>query len=284
MLYILFVVILSSLIFVVFKLFDRYKVDTFQAITVNYLVASIFGILIVGSEFNFSLISQKPWLWHAVFVGCLFIITFVLFALSSQKAGVAITAVFSKMSVVVPVIAGIFLYSETLNWLKILGIISTFAAFILIFYKKDKSKIRWAVIILPIIIFFGNGLIDTFLKYIEHHYISGDYNLFLTMIFVTALVLGILISIFKYLRTKKPFTTATIIGGSVLGLINYTTTYFMLMAMGVFQSNVLFPIQNVGIVMLSALFGLLLFREKLSLINWVGILLSIMAILLIAFA
>ncbi len=284
MAYILFVVILSSLIFVVFKLFDRYKVDTFQAITINYLVASFFGILIVGAEFNINLISQKPWLWHAVFIGFMFILTFVLFALSSQKAGVAITAVFSKMSVVLPVIAGIFLYSETLNWLKILGIISTMGAFILIFYKKDKSKIKWAVIILPILIFFGNGIVDTSLKFIEHHYISGDYNLFLTMIFVTALILGILISLFKYLKLKKPFTLHTIIGGTVLGLINYTTTYFMLKAMAVFQSNVLFPIQNVGIVMMSALFGLVLFREKLSLINWIGIFVSIMAILLIAFA
>jgi drug/metabolite transporter (DMT)-like permease len=204
--------------------------------------------------------------------------------LSSQKAGVAITAVFSKMSVVIPVIAGIFLYAETLNALKIMGIVSTLAAFILIFYKKEKSKIKLAVIILPIIIFFANGFIDTALKFIEFNHISGDYTLFLTVIFITAFLISLIISILKYVKTRKPFTIQTMIGGAILGLLNYSTTYFMLLAMSLFQSNVLFPIQNVGIVMLSALFGLFLFKEKLSLINWIGIFLSIMAILLIAFA
>lgn len=278
------VVLFSSLIFVIFKFFDRYKIDNFQAISINYLVASISGILIVGSEFQYDIIIQKPWIAHAAFIGFIFIITFVLFALSSQKAGVAITAVFSKMSVVIPVIAGIFLYNESINLLKILGIISTFAAFILIFYKKEKSKIIWALIFLPIIIFFANGLIDTSLKYIEFNLINDDYTLFLTMIFLIAFIMSFIISIVIYLRTKKPFSIQTLIGGSILGLLNYATTYFMLMAMNQFQSNVLFPVQNVGIVMMSALFGLVLFREKLSKTNWIGILLSILAILLIAFA
>lgn len=278
------VVLFSSLIFVIFKFFDRYKIDNFQAISINYLVASISGILIVGSEFQYDIIIQKPWIAHAAFIGFIFIITFVLFALSSQKAGVAITAVFSKMSVVIPVIAGIFLYNESINLLKILGIISTFAAFILIFYKKEKSKIIWALIFLPIIIFFANGLIDTSLKYIEFNLINDDYTLFLTMIFLIAFIMSFIISIVIYLRTKKSFSIQTLIGGSILGLLNYATTYFMLMAMNQFQSNVLFPVQNVGIVMMSALFGLVLFREKLSKTNWIGILLSILAILLIAFA
>lgn len=278
------VVLISSLIFVTFKFFDRFKVDNFQAITINYLVATIFGILIVGSQFKYDIIIEKAWLIHAAFIGFIFIVTFVLFALSSQRAGVAITAVFSKMSVVIPVIAGIFLYNESLNLLKILGIISTFAAFILIFYKKEKSKIQWAVIFLPIIIFFANGLIDSTLKYIEFNFIDGDYTLFLTMVFLFALIMGLIISLIKYARNRKSFTIQTIIGGSILGLLNYTTSYFMLMAMNQFQSNVLFPVQNVGIVMVSALFGLILFREKLSKTNWIGILLSILAILLIAFA
>ncbi len=277
-------IFISSLIFVTFKLFNKFKIDNFQAITINYLVASLFGILILGSEFQYNLIIEKEWLVYACIMGLTFIGTFVLFALSSQKAGVAITAVFSKMSVVIPVIAGVFLYSESLNLLKILGIVSTFAAFILIFYKKEKSKIQWAVIFLPITIFFANGIIDSTLKYIEFNFIHGDYTLFLTITFLVSFVMGFIISLTKYLRNKKPFTIQTIIGGSVLGLLNFSTTYFLFVAMTQFQSNVLFPVQNVGIVMISALFGLILFREKLSKTNWIGIFISILAILLIAFA
>ncbi len=284
MIYIGLVVLISSSIFVTFKLFDRYKIDNFQAITINYLVASLFGILLVGSDFKIAASFEKAWFPYAVFVGFLFIGTFVLFALSSQKAGVAITAVFSKMSVVIPVIAGIFLFTEHMNLLKVLGITATLLAFILVFYKKEKSKLKWSVIILPILIFFGNGIIDTSLKYIEHHFISNDYTLFLTWIFIIALIIGSIVSFVKFLSNKQTFKIRNIIGGTILGLLNYTTTYFMLLAMNRFQSNVLFPIQNVGIVMFSALLGLVLFKEKLSTTNWLGILLSISAILLIAYA
>lgn len=284
MIFILLTILFSSLIFVAFKLFPRFKIDNFQALTINYLTASIIGIIILGSKFNYDVISSKTWLPFSTFIGFVFIFTFILFALSSQKAGVAITAVFSKMSVIIPVIAGIFLYSEKLNLLIILGIISTFSAFILIFYKKGKNKIQISIIILPIIIFFANGLIDTLLKYVEHHHIAGDYTLFLTMIFITSLIIGSIISIFRYFKAKQSFTVQTIIGGTILGLFNYSTTYFMLMAMNRYQSNVLFPVQNVGIVMLSALFGLILFKEKLSKTNWIGIGMAVLSIGLIAFA
>ena len=284
MIFILLTILFSSAIFVVFKLFTRFKIDNFQALTINYLAASIFGISILGSQFNYEVIITKSWLPFSVFIGFIFIFTFILFALSSQKAGVAITAVFSKMSVVIPVIAGIFLYSETLNLFIIFGIISTFVAFILIFYKKGKNKIQISIIILPIIIFFANGLIDTLLKYVEHHHILKDYTIFITMIFITAFLIGAIISIYKYFKTKQGFTIQSIVGGTFLGILNYATTYFMLLAMNQFQSNVLFPIQNVGIVMLSALLGLILFREKLSLINWIGILTAIFSIGLITLA
>lgn len=284
MIYISLIILISSSIFVTFRLFERYNVDNFQAITINYLVGSVFGISISGSQFQADFIINKAWLTYSVIIGILFIFTFVLFALSSQKAGVAITAVFSKMSVIIPVIAGIILYSETLNVMIIMGIVSTLAAFILIFYKKEKNKIRLSIILLPVLLFFANGIIDTLLKYIEHHFITDDYTLFLTFVFISALIIGAVISTANYIRTKKPFSMPTIAAGIILGLLNFSTTYFMLKAMNLFQSNVLFPVQNVGIVMVSALFGFFLFREKLSLINWLGILLSVMAISLIAFA
>jgi len=49
------------------------------------------------------------------------------------------------------------------------------------------------------------------------------------------------------------------------------------------QSSVLYPINNMGIVGISALFGILIFKEKINLINFIGILLAIAAIALIAF-
>jgi uncharacterized membrane protein len=49
------------------------------------------------------------------------------------------------------------------------------------------------------------------------------------------------------------------------------------------NSSAIFPIINMGIVLFSALMAMLLFKEHLSKINWVGVILSLAAIALIAF-
>lgn len=284
MLTIFLVVIMSSAIFITFKIFNRFKIDNFQAITVNYLVALIFGVLVIPDKSILTEVFIQPWIYYAIISGILFIVIFLLFALSSQKAGIAITAVFSKMSVIIPVILGVFLYNEQFNIFKIIGGVATLFAFILIFHKKDKVNFDYRLMLFPILIFLGNGMIDSMLKYAEFHYIQDDIIFFLTTIFAVAFGVGTIVSIFRYISNKHKIQLKNIYGGVILGLLNFGTTYFMIKAMGMFESNVLFPVQNVGIVMLTAIIGLLVFKEKLSVINWVGIFISVFAILLIAFA
>jgi uncharacterized membrane protein len=99
-----------------------------------------------------------------------------------------------------------------------------------------------------------------------------------------ALCAGFLILVTRSFFTKQKIYLRNIIGGFFLGLLNFSATYYFLMALGEFQSSVVFPIMNVGIVALSALTAFFIFREKLALINWIGILLAIVAILAIAYA
>lgn len=275
---------MSSAIFITFKIFYRFKIDNFQAITVNYFVALIFGVLIIPDKRILAEVFIQPWIFYAIITGILFIVIFLLFALSSQKAGITITAVFSKMSVIIPVILGVFLYNEQFNTFKIIGGVFTLFAFILIFHKKDKANFDYRLMLFPVLIFFGNGMIDSILKYAEFHFIQDDIIFFLTTIFAVAFSVGCIVSIIRYVTNRNKIRLKNIFGGVILGLLNFGTTFFMIKAMGLFESNVLFPVQNIGIVMLTAIIGLLVFKEKLSLINWVGIFISVLAILLIAFA
>ncbi|MCD6366148.1 MAG: hypothetical protein J7L46_01265, partial [Bacteroidales bacterium] len=73
--------------------------------------------------------------------------------------------------------------------------------------------------------------------------------------------------------------------GILLGLVNFGTIYFLIATLnsGIFPSAVIFGVNNTGIVLLSFLFGLLFFKEKLLKINMVGIILSIAAIFMLTF-
>jgi len=282
MIFITLSVIQSVLILVTFKLFDRFRIDNLQAIVINYIVAVIFGLTITQTAWTPGGLIRFDWFPVALLLGAMFICTFFIFALSSQKVGVAVTSVTSKMSLVIPVIASMFLFGESLNWLRVAGIVLALAAFYLTLSQKGpiewKAKYTW----IPLLVFAGNGIVDTTMKYADHYFIKDDLVLFLSIVFFTSFLIGLTILIFRMSGKKAKMQWKHIAAGIFLGLINFGSTYYMLKAISVFESSVVFPVTNAAVVGLSGLTGYIVFKEKLSRMNWAGIGLALLAILIIA--
>jgi drug/metabolite transporter (DMT)-like permease len=139
MIYLVSTILFSTAIVISFRLFTRFRIDNLQAITVNYLVAAIMCLLFFNSPVDFSEIPYRSWFPYAGVIGFTFILVFLVFALSAQKAGIAVTSVSSKMSVVIPVSVGIMAYAEPLNAFKLIGIIASLLAFYLTFRKNRNS-------------------------------------------------------------------------------------------------------------------------------------------------
>ncbi len=282
MIFITLSVVQSVLILITFKLFDRYRIDNLQAIVVNYIVAGTFGFAISRTEWTPATLAGFDWFFTALILGVMFICTFFLFALSSQKIGVAVTSVTSKMSLVIPVVAGVFLFGEPLGPLRIAGIIIALAAFHLTFSRKGSVTWHARYAWIPLLVFAGNGMVDTTMKYADHHFIRNDLILFLAVVFSTSFLIGSSILIIRLIYKKVTIQWKHIGGGVFLGMINFGSTYYMLKAISVFESSVVFPVTNAAIVGLSGLAGFFGFREKLTWINWLGIVLAVLAILIIA--
>jgi drug/metabolite transporter (DMT)-like permease len=283
MVYIALSVIQSVLILITFKFFDRYRIDNFQAIVVNYLVAGTIGFLITKTTWTPASLPSFSWFSTSLVLGAMFICTFFFFALASQKVGVAVTSVASKMSLVIPIIISMIFWGESPDRIHIFGILIALAAFWLVFTKDEPIAWKAKYTYLPIIVFLGNGMVDTTMKYADHYHINGDLVLFLSVVFTTSLIIGLAILAFRMLRGKVKFGMKHVSGGIILGIINFGSTYYMLKAISVFESSVVFPVTNASIVGLSGLAGYFGFREKLSWTNIAGIFLSIIAILIIAY-
>ncbi|MCK4569342.1 MAG: DMT family transporter [Bacteroidales bacterium] len=284
MIFLILTILQSTAIFAVMKLFNRFKIDNWQAITINYIIASILGYIIYKGEISASLILEKSWFEFAIILGITFIGTFFIFALSSQRVGVALTSVASKMSVVIPVIAGLILLNEKITLLAGIGVGIALIAFYLTLGGGANRSFPRKYVIFPLLLFLGNGINDTIMKYSEHHFVedTNDLVLFLSVIFTAALILGLIISTKRYIDQRYSISFRNIIAGIVLGLLNFGSTFYILKSMGIYESSVVFPVANAGIVCLSALVGFFFFREKLSRQNWAGIIMAILAILLIA--
>lgn len=279
MIYLVLSILFSSALFVVFKLFGTYNINTLQAIIVNYFTAFCIGFFSYNQTIHFNSIPQKPWFIGAIILSCLFIAVFNLMALTSQRNGVSVASVAGKMSIVIPVIFGIYLYNEHLTIQKSIGIILALFAVILA-TSKEKTASSQRNLIFPLLLFIGSGIIDTLLKYIQNSYVSdNELPLFSAILFLQAGLLGLLIFIFK--RTVIHYKN--IIAGLFLGTINYYSIIYLLKALNnnTMGSAEIFTINNVAVVMLTTLTGLLLFKEKLILKNWIGILVAIISILLI---
>jgi len=77
-------------------------------------------------------------------------------------------------------------------------------------------------------------------------------------------------------------TYRDLLAGVLMGLLNWWSTVFLMKALSQYDSLVFFPIFNASIVTIAALNGVLFFKERLRWINWLGIGLAVIAIILIA--
>ena len=288
MIYLALSVLSSTLIFIVFKLFERFKVNILHAIVTNYLVACICGLIAYKKSIIISEIPQFDWFYYTLGLGAFFIGIFNLMAITTQRSGLSVVSVATKMSLVIPILFGLFYYDEALGILKFIGILMALAAVYLTSIKaKEGLTIKKRNLIFPALVFIGSGIIDTGIKYLEESFVAeDDVALFSAIIFSSAAMVGFIILGVQALAGNFKFQIKNVIGGLFLGIPNYFSVYFLVKALrsGILESSGIFTVNNVAVVLLSTLFGIFLFKERLLPKNWIGILLAIISIFLVALA
>ncbi len=288
MIYLLGSILCSSFLFIIFKSFGKFKIDLLQAIVVNYIVAGALGFALaqyynVFRSFNY--IYQCDWFVHALLIGLMFISIFTLMGICSQKVGVSITSVANKMSVVIPVMFGLFFLSDAVTFFKISGIVLSIVALFLT-TSNGKAQVNGNLLVLPLIIFFASGVLDIFLSYTSKYLVKQDDTIvFTATLFSLAAILGTCWLLIKIVIQKNKIQLKNIFAGIILGIPNFASILFVFLGLKAtnLDVSVYYPILNIGIVVLTSIFGLLFFKEKLSPINIIGIILAVGAISLISF-
>jgi len=289
MLYLILAIVFSTGVFVAMRLFERFKLDNHQALMWNYVFAAGTGFLMCKQFEAPAQLVAEPWFGLSIVTGFWFIFTYLLMTASTQRSGVTVTSLSSKLSVVLPTLAGVMLFSEKLNFVATMGIVLALVALVLVVGggKKDMgikgdainrvSTNRW----LPILIFFGTGTGDILMKLTEQSNQGDDMGFMIAFIYFIAMLFGILLVAYDLIRGKSKWQWKNALGGIGLGVINFFSTFSVYNAMRCFDNVVLFPIYNIGVVCLTALTGWLLFKEKLTWKNYLGLAIAIIAVILI---
>ncbi|MBC7828826.1 MAG: EamA/RhaT family transporter [Chitinophagaceae bacterium] len=290
MLYLIGSIIFTSWLTLSFKVIEKFGINNLQAIVFNYFTCVVTGSVINGSFPVQKSTLTEPWFPWTLVMGIMFVLLFNLVALTTQRLGVAISSVAYKLSLIIPYLFSIYLYNEKSTLLKTAGIGLALAAVFLTCYRTSKKKVQdpsgFLIWFLPVVLFFGSGFLDTMIKYVEQSFMSGsNNNYYLITAFLVAALAGTVLLGVQLLQKKQRLSGKAALAGLAIGVPNYFSIWCLVKVLKEYgeNSSAIIPINNMGIVLFSSVIAFLFLRERLSVLNWMGIALSLGAIALIAY-
>lgn len=282
MIYLLCSILGSVSVGVFFKYIKRFPINIFEIIIVNYVITSLLSFFIF--EVDFTQISAQMPLGIITALGILLPAIFVVQFYSIKQAGLIKTDIAQRLSLLIPILAAIFIFHETLNTLRYLalgiGLISVY--FILNKGNTLQTEAKNMSSLYLLGTFFGFGIIDICFKKLALYSVI-PYTQSLFYVFATALIL----SLFAYTIGKRKnifrINKRNLVCGIFIGGLNFVNIIFYMKAHQHFSSNptIVFAGMNFGVIFLGTLLGYTLFNEKLNRKNMVGLVLAAVAITLL---
>jgi uncharacterized membrane protein len=188
------------------------------------------------------------------------------------------------MSMIIPIIIGVLLLNENFSFNKLMGISLAFGAIILSSMGNGKLNINKSHILIIVLLFIGQGIADGILNWCQKFLInSQNMNLFFCFTFLSAGFTGLIILIFKNKKSKIKIEMKNVFWGIILGIPNYITLLFFIKSLKseMFASSEIFPIINIGVIILCSVSSIIIFKEKVTIYNWIGVGLGILSIFVI---
>ncbi len=292
MFYLIGSIVLTSYLILSFKACERFNVPVFPAIVFNYITCVITGSIVNGAfPINAEAVAS-PWFKWACLMGVLFVSIFNVIGITAQKISVAVASVANKLSLIIPVVLSVYLYNESVAGWKLVGVILALIAVVLTCYPKktndtDRASVSTTLkYVLPLVLFIGSGLLDALINHVQQKYVNDENsNAYLITGFLSAALIGFVILLYQYITGKVLFAWKHIFAGVLIGIPNYFSIWCLIhfLKQSPWPSSSSIPMNNMGIVLFSTLVAEIIFKERLSKLNWIGVGLSAIAIYLIAF-
>lgn len=279
---------ISALLAIIFKYYQKYQVNTPIAIVFNYAVAGTLAFLFSQHLPSFMNLFTYKWAWASVGLAVLFISLFNLLAFTSQNIGVTQSQIANKTTFIFPAIMGIWIFHESVNWVKIIGILAAVVAVVITAIEKtERASKKHSNFLLIIVLFLGSGLLDLLLSYAQKEFIPDEeLSLFSGYSFAMAGMFGAVQLSFRLFKKQVVIHKKDIVGGIILGVPNYFSIFLFLKALSYeeMESSVAFTVANMGIIITATLLSAALFKEKISGGKIISIALALASIVLVSFS
>lgn len=278
MLFLFLSIICSVSVGVIFKIARNYSVNIPQIVAVNYGFALGLCYFFFSPDLT-TVGTESPWGIYSS-LGVLLPAIFLFLVASIKNVGIVKTDAAQRLSLFIPILAAWLLFGEKFTPLKITAFLIAFPALLLILNKpSQKTQSKW---IFPAVVLVGFGLIDILFKQIAL-FTNLPYTTSLFVVFGLAMLVMTLVVGYEMIFKKEKLNSKNLVFGGLVGAFNFGNILFYLKAHQAFAGNpsTVFAGMNMGVILIGSLIGILIFKEKLSKRNYLGLLLALVAIILI---
>ena len=261
MLYLFLAIASSAMVSVGMRATEKYVRSTMVMFTANYAVCLAMSRLYMG---DIRLFASQSGMGLAVALGVvsgvLYLVNFVLLQRNIRLNGVVLSSASMKLgAVLIPVIAALLLFHERMRWLQLAGSVLAVAAILLINLEKGPighGRGKTGLLLLLAV----SGITDTMANLYDKTGTEALKNHYLFYTFLAALLLALVMA----LHGREKPTIADVCSGLLIGVPNYFSSRFILLALGQVPAVVVYPVYSVGTIIAITLIGLAVFHEKLN--------------------
>lgn len=245
----------------------------------NYLTCMLLALLLTPR--NQSILGgSSDTLLYGLVSGFFYVAGMVGIQTSVQRNGAGLTTAFAKLGLLVSLAVSILLFGERPAPLQFLGVLLVPAALVLIHSTPDQRGGRSDLRLLLLTLLF-NGCADAMAKVYEDLGNPQESTLYFFRLFGTAFLLTLLLAAFERRKRGKRLRPQEFAAGFLVGIPNYFSSHFLLLALQKFPAFLVFPLFSTGTILLTLLAGWLLFREGLKRRQAVGVGLILAALVLL---
>lgn len=276
MLYLLLAIASSAMIAVIMRISSRSVKGSISMLAVNYITC----LLLAAGYAGFQVLPQgQPGFPMAVgmgaFNGLLYLAGFLLLQYNTRKNGVVLSSVFMKLGLLVPLVLSIFLFREIPTPAQWIGFVLAVGAIVLINYEKGASRGGSKLLLVLMLLAGGSG--DAMSKVFEVYGPPAQGDLFLFYTFVSAFLLCVGLVLYK---KERPDQWALLFG-VLVGIPNFFSAKFLLMALGKLPAVIVYPTFSVATILAVTLAGVGFFQERLHKRQWVALAIILAALVLL---
>ena len=276
MLFLILAIFSSAMVAIVMRTAQTKVTNPTALLAGNYIICVLMGLLLSISELQSGSLPGLPFsAGLGILNGGIYLGSFALMQWSTRHNGVVLSSMFMKLGVLVSTLVSILCFRESPTVLHILGFALALLSILIINYNPGSSFSRSSWVLLVMLVM--SGMTDVMSKIYEVFGTASLENTFLLFTFFSALCLCLLLM----KRRHEHLGKLELFYGAMLGIPNFLSSLFLLKALSSVPAIIAFPTYNVAVILVVALAGMLLFRERLSRKQCIGGALICVALILL---